>query len=65
MKTGNKLTDKNMNDFFVDMALTTLLGLLKKQIPNDSAQRSKWKKAMLKVFRAIGETYKNDSDFQK
>jgi hypothetical protein len=52
-----------MDDILIDMGLAALLRLLKDKVPNDSKTKSKWKKAMLKVFKAIGTAYSDDKDF--
>lgn len=53
-----------MNDFFIDMGISSLISLLKRYIPNDPNQKSKWKGAVLKVFKAIKTAYGDDKDFQ-
>ncbi|HEX8636707.1 MAG TPA: hypothetical protein VF692_01495 [Pyrinomonadaceae bacterium] len=54
-----------MNDMFINMGISVLLELLKKRIPKDGTSKKEWKKALLKVFRAIGEAYKDDPEFQE
>lgn len=53
-----------MNNLIIDMGIASLLSLLKHYIPNDAEQKSKWKKAVLKVFKAIKTAYSDDKDFQ-
>jgi len=47
-------------DFYVDIGFAVLLRVLRDIGPNN-----KWRKAFLKVFRAIAEAYKNDDEFIK
>lgn len=51
-----------MNDFLINMAITTLITLLRSLINDDS--KKKWKKPILKVFKEIAKQYGNDPDFQ-
>ncbi len=53
-----------MNDFYISMAISTVIGLLTHLVPADGSSKKKWKKAMLKVFKTIGEAYKDDADFK-
>ena len=50
-------------NFYVDMAISVLLALLSKTIPKDGSSKKEWKKAFLKVFKAIGAAYSDDPDF--
>jgi hypothetical protein len=52
-----------MNDFLVNMGLSTLFTLLKNL--KGEKNRAKWKAAMLKLYRAIGAAYADDSDFNQ
>ncbi len=51
-----------MNDFLVNMAITTLITLLRSLINDDS--KKKWKKPILKVFKEIAKQYGDDPDFK-
>lgn len=53
-----------MNDFFIDLGLTALLALLTREIPTNGNTKSKWKRALLKLFKAIAVAYKDDPDFK-
>lgn len=46
-------------DYIINSAVGALLLMLQ-----DSSKRSKWRKAMLKVFRAIAVAFGNDPDFR-
>ena len=52
------------NEFLIDMAISTLLALLSRVIPKDGASKKTWKKALLKVFKAIASAYADDDDFK-
>jgi len=49
--------------FLIDMALTVLLSLIQKKIPKDASSKKAWKLALLKLFKAIAASYKDDPDF--
>ncbi|CAN5402373.1 hypothetical protein BH10ACI1_BH10ACI1_25380 [soil metagenome] len=51
-----------MNDFIVNMAISTLITLLKSLVNDDS--KKKWKKPLLKVFKEISKQYGDDPDFK-
>ncbi len=51
-----------MNEFVINMAISTLITLLRSVINSDS--QKKWKKAILKVFKEIARVYGDDPDFQ-
>jgi hypothetical protein len=51
-----------MNDFLINMGLSTLFTFLKSL--KGQANRAKWKAAMLKLYRAISAAYADDPDFQ-
>lgn len=53
-----------MNDFYIQMAISTVIAFLTHLIPADGSSKKKWKKAMLKVFNTISAAYKDDADFQ-
>lgn len=47
-----------MSDFLIDMSVAVLLRLLA-----DKSAKSKWRRAMLKVFKAIASAYPRDAEF--
>jgi hypothetical protein len=47
-------------DFYISMAVAVVLQALK-----DKTQKAKVRPAMFKIFRTIGETYKDDETFTK
>ena len=51
-----------MNDILINMAISTLITLLRSLINSDS--KKKWKKPILKVFKEIAAQYGNDPDFK-
>jgi hypothetical protein len=51
-----------MNDILVNMAISTLITLLRSLINDDS--KKKWKKPILKVFKEIAKAYGDDPDFK-
>ena len=53
-----------MEDFLIDMGLATLIGVLKRKIPNDPNAKGRWKKAFLKLFLAIRDAYGDDPQFK-
>lgn len=53
-----------MNEAFIDMGLAFLLALLQREIPTDGSKKSKWRKALLKLFKAIGNAYHGDPEFK-
>ena len=53
-----------MNEFLINMAITTLLTLLKGLLTSGEG-RSKWKKAVLKIFKQIVVVFGDDAEFQK
>lgn len=50
-----------MNDFLLNQAISTLLFFLS---PANRLPVRKWKRALLKIFRAIARAFPNDEDFQ-
>ena len=52
-----------MNEFLINMAISTIITLLRSLI-NDSS-KSKWKKPILKIFREIAKQYGDDPDFKR
>ncbi len=52
-----------MNDFIINMAISTLITLLRSVINSNS--QKKWKKPILKVFKEIAAVYGDDADFQE
>ena len=53
-----------MNEFLINMAITTLLTLLKGLLTSGES-KSKWKKAVLKVFKQIVVVFGDDAEFQE
>lgn len=51
-----------MNDFLINMGLSTLFTFLKGL--KGEKNKAKWKKAILKLYLAIKAVYADDSDFQ-
>lgn len=51
-----------MQDYLVDMSLSVIFALLKTAIKNP-AKRLAWRKAMLKLKRAIEIAYEADEEF--
>ena len=51
-----------MNDFLVNMAISTMITLLRSLINDES--KKKWKKPILKVFKEISKQYGEDPDFK-
>jgi|GraSoiStandDraft_24_1057298.scaffolds.fasta_scaffold228323_2 hypothetical protein len=51
-----------MNEFLVNMAISTMITLLKSLVNDDS--KKKWKKPILKVFKEISKQYGDDPDFK-
>lgn len=47
-----------MPDWLIDVAITALLRMLR-----DKKETSKWRRAMLKVFKAIRDAYNTDEEF--
>lgn len=48
-----------MEEMIIRLGVTAMLEMLKSK-----ANASKWRKVMLKVFRAIATQYKDDEEFQ-
>lgn len=48
-----------MEDFLIDMAVGVLL-----RLATDAKKKAKWRKALLKVFRAIASAFPQDPDFK-
>ena len=53
-----------MNEFLINMAITTLLTLLKGFLTGGE-NRNKWKKAVLKIFKQIVIVFGDDAEFQE
>lgn len=53
-----------MQDFYINMAISGVIALLTHAIPADGSTKKKWKKGILKVFKAIAVAYQDDKDFQ-
>ncbi|HEX8495481.1 MAG TPA: hypothetical protein VF658_21900 [Pyrinomonadaceae bacterium] len=51
-----------MNDFLIDLGLSTLFTLLRNI--NATGQQSTYRKALLKLYRAIQTAYADDPEFQ-
>lgn len=51
-------------DFYINLAFSTLIGLLQHHIPNDAKTRSKWRKAFVKVVRLLGQAYPDDNEMK-
>jgi hypothetical protein len=51
-----------MNDFLINMGLSTLFTFLKSL--KGASNKAKWKKAILKLYLAIKSSYGDDPDFQ-
>jgi len=52
-----------MKDLIFNYAVTTILEFTKVLIENDT-DKSKYKRVMLKIFKAIANVYKDDKDFK-
>jgi hypothetical protein len=46
-------------DFYVDIGVAVILRVLKEQ-----GATNKYRRALIKLYRAIGEAYRHDSEFQ-
>ena len=53
-----------MNDFFLDMAFSVLIAVLKKYIAPGGSGSSQWKAAFLKLFKLIAQAYGDDPAFK-
>ncbi len=53
-----------MESILIDMGISYFITLLRDKIPADSTSKNKYKKVVLKVFKAIAAAYKDDPDFQ-
>lgn len=53
-----------MNSILIDLGISALITLLRKQIPSNGSSKKEYKKVMLKVFKAIAEAYKDDEEFK-
>lgn len=49
--------------FFIDMAISIFLRFLREKL-NTGDQKSKWKRAILKVFKQIVVVFGDDAEFQ-
>lgn len=47
-----------MNDFYIDLAVSVIL-----RVVQSGPQRNKYRKALLKIFKAIAQAYKSDAEF--
>lgn len=48
-----------MNDFYINLAVTVMLQAVK-----DGAIKGKFRRAFLKVFKAVATAYQTDQEFQ-
>lgn len=48
-----------MPDWIISMAVNAMV-----QLARDKSSRSKWRKALLKVFREIAIAFRDDAEFQ-
>jgi hypothetical protein len=53
-----------MESIWIDLGISALITLLREKIPGDGSSKNKYKKVMLKVFKAIAAAYKDDDDFK-
>jgi len=51
-----------MNEFLINMAISTMITLLRSLINSDS--KKKWKKPILKILKEIAKVYGDDPDFE-
>ncbi len=51
-------------DILIDLGISALITLLREKIPNSNSAKNKYKRALLKVFKAIAAAYQDDSEFK-
>jgi len=53
-----------MESILIDLGISALITLLREKIPSSGETKKKYKKVILKVFKAISAAYADDPDFK-
>jgi hypothetical protein len=61
---GFSFAHKESRMNWLNLGFSVLLELVQETIPNDPTQKSKWRKALLKLFKGIARIYADDPDFK-
>lgn len=52
------------NEYLINLGISSLLFLLQRVIPKDAVSKKFWKKALLKLFKAMAVQYADDPEFK-
>lgn len=53
-----------MENILIDLGISALITVLREKIPSNAATKKKYKKVLLKIFKAIAVAYADDDEFK-